>query len=281
MEGTLGIVTAAVLKLFPQPKSRSVGFVGLASARAALDLFAHLRQHADRDLVAFEYIQPFGLEAVLKNISGTVRPLAGQHGAYVLIEFASTRPGADTSAEMEAALADAIENGLVEDATIGASEAQNLALWALRELMTEAQAFEGVSVKHDVSVPLSRVADFLEKASAACEAAMPGVRVCSFGHVGDGNIHFNLSQPFGMDEETFFDAWEQFNRITHDIVQEFNGSIAAEHGIGLMKRDELQYYSDPVVFELMHKIKTALDPHDHLNPGKVIALSDNPPPAHP
>jgi FAD/FMN-containing dehydrogenase len=280
-EGTLGVVTAAVLKLFPRPKSRAVGFAGLASARGVLELFAKLRQRADRDLTAFEYVQPFGLEAVLKNIPGTVRPLGGQHGAYAVIEFASTRPDADMNAEMEAALADAIEDGLVEDATIGVSEAQNTALWSLRELLTEAQAFEGVSVKHDVSVPLSRMADFVERATVACEAAMPGVRVCAFGHVGDGNIHFNLSQPLGMDKNIFFASWEAFNNIVHDIAHEFDGSIAAEHGVGLIKRDELPHYSDPVSFALMRKIKAALDPKDLLNPGKVIALSDNPPAAIP
>ncbi|WP_375463864.1 FAD-binding oxidoreductase [uncultured Methylobacterium sp.] len=280
-EGTLGIITRAVLKLFPKPASRSVGFVGLPSARVALDLFAGLRRRADRDLTAFELIPPFGLDLVLRHVPGTVRPLAGVHGAYALIELASARPDADTRAELEAALAEAIEDGLVEDATLGASEAQNLALWALRENLSEAQGHEGGSIKHDVSVPLSRLADFLEEASLACEAAMPGLRVCAFGHAGDGNIHFNLSQPVGMDKAAFLADWARFNRIVHDIVTGLDGSIAAEHGVGLIKRDELQHYTDPVALDLMRAIKAGLDPHDRLNPGKVVTLSENPPPALP
>ena len=280
-EGTLGIITKAVLKLFPKPASRTVGFVGLPSARVALDLFARLRKRADRDLTAFEFIPPVGLDMVLRHMPGTVRPLAGEHGAYALIELASARPDADTRAELEAALSEAIEDGLVEDATLGASEAQNLALWALREHLSDAQGYEGGSIKHDVSVPLSRLADFVEEASPACEAAMPGLRVCAFGHVGDGNMHFNLSQPIGMDKATFLAAWADFNRIVHDIVTEMGGSIAAEHGVGLIKRDELQHYGDPVALDLMRAIKAGLDPNDRLNPGKVVALSADPQPALP
>ncbi|MFD0936382.1 FAD-linked oxidase C-terminal domain-containing protein, partial [Methylobacterium trifolii] len=189
--------------------------------------------------------------------------------------------GADPRAEMEAALAAAIEDGLVEDATIGASAAQDDALWALRETLPEAQTREGASIKHDVSVPLSRLPEFLETARAACEAAMPGLRVCGFGHFGDGNIHFNLSQPVGMDRAAFLGEWQRFNRIVHDVVAGLGGSIAAEHGVGLIKRDELQRYGDPVGLALMRTLKAALDPEDRLNPGKVVALSDHPPQALP
>jgi FAD/FMN-containing dehydrogenase len=143
------------------------------------------------------------------------------------------------------------------------------------------QRHEGGSIKHDVSVPVSRVADFIEAATAACEAEMPGLRVCSFGHVGDGNIHFNLSQPAGMDKAAFLATWERFNRIVHDIVAAMNGSIAAEHGIGLIKRDELLLYKDPVAVDLMRTLKRALDPHNTLNPGKVVAVDDDVPPALP
>ncbi|NEU13941.1 FAD-binding oxidoreductase [Methylobacterium sp. BTF04] len=269
-EGTLGIITAAVLKLFPKPLSRAVGFVGLASPRAALTLFADLRRAAGADLTAFEVIPPFGLEIVLRHAVGAQKPLAGDHGSYALVEISTTRPGANAVAEMEAALADAVEAGLVEDATLGASEAQNRALWALRENLSEVQRREGGSIKHDVSVPLGRLPDFLERATAACEAAMPGLRVCAFGHYGDGNIHFNLSQPVGMDKAAFLAEWGRFNRIVHDIVSDLDGSIAAEHGIGLIKRDELGHYGDPVGLDLMRRLKAALDPHDILNPGKVL-----------
>ena len=280
-EGTLGIITAAVLKLYPKPLSRAVGFVGLASPRAALALFEGLRRAAGRDLTAFEYIPRFGLEMVLRHLPGAQRPLAGDHPAYALVELSTTRPGADAGADLEAVLAAAIEEGSVADATIGTSEARNAALWSLRENLSDVQTREGGSIKHDVSVPLSRLADFLDAASAACEAAMPGLRVCAFGHVGDGNIHFHLSQPVGMDKAAFLSEWGRFNRIVHDIVHGMGGSIAAEHGIGLIKRDELGRYGDPVALDLMRRLKRALDPHDLLNPGKVVALSETPPPALP
>ncbi|MDR7037602.1 FAD/FMN-containing dehydrogenase [Methylobacterium sp. BE186] len=280
-EGTLGIITAAVLKLFPRPASRAVGFVGLASPRAALSLFERLRRAAGPDLTAFEVMPRFGLAIVLRHVPGAQRPLADEHDTYALVEFASPRPEADMAAELEAALAAALEEGLAEDATIGTSEARNAALWRLRESLPEAQTREGGSIKHDVSVPLSKLPEFLDRAVAACCAAMPGLRPCPFGHFGDGNIHFNLSQPEGMDKAAFLAEWTRFNRIVHDVVRDLDGSIAAEHGVGLIKRDELQHYGDPVGLDLMRRLKGALDPHDILNPGKVVALSDDPPPALP
>jgi FAD/FMN-containing dehydrogenase len=280
-EGTLGIVTAAVLKLFPKPKARATSFAGCASARAALALFERLRQGAGDALTAFEYMNRFGLDIVLKHASGTMRPLASEHHSYALIELSSPQAGAELEVTLESLLGQAIEGGVIADATIGASEAQNAALWRLRDQLSEVQRFEGGSIKHDVSVPVSRVADFIEAASAACEAAMPDVRVCAFGHVGDGNIHFNLSQPVGMDKAAFLAEWERFNRIVHDIVAAMDGSISAEHGIGLVKRDELLLYKDPVAVELMRTLKTALDPNNILNPGKVVAVTDDVPPALP
>lgn len=270
-EGTLGIITAAVLKLFPKPLSRAVGFVGLASSREALTLFAALRRSAGTELTAFEVIPPFGLEIVLRHIPSARQPLAGEHAAYALVEISTSRPGADATAELESALAGAMADGTVEDATLGASEAQNQALWALREDLSEVQRKEGGSIKHDVSVPLRHLPDFLERASSACEAVMPGLRVCAFGHFGDGNIHFNLSQPVGMDRDAFLAEWGRFNRIVHDIVDALGGSIAAEHGIGLIKREELEHYGDPVALDLMRRLKTALDPEGILNPGKILA----------
>lgn len=271
-EGTLGIVTAAVLKLFPKPRSTGVAFVGLESAHAALDLFVFLRSRMDRDLTAFEYLPPFALEIVLRHGQGVIRPLAASHGAYALVEVASARPEADTRTELEAALGQALEDGLIADATIAASGAQNAALWRLRESVPEAQTREGASIKHDVSVPLSRLPAFLDQAGAACIAAMPGLRPCGFGHFGDGNIHFNLTQPPGMPADDFLAQWGRFNRIVHDIVHALGGSIAAEHGVGLIKRDELERYGDPVGLDLMRRLKVALDPHDRLNPGKVIRV---------
>ena len=280
-EGTLGIITAAVLKLFPKPHAKTTAFIACPTARSALDAFARLRQGAGDTLTAFELLPRFAIDIVMKHGRGAVRPLAGDHAWYALVELSSPDREADLQGRLETVLGDAIEAGVVEDATIGASEAQNQALWHLREALSEAQGREGGSIKHDVSVPVSRVADFIETASAACEAAMPGVRVLPFGHVGDGNIHFNLAQPVGMDRAAFLGEWERFNRIVHDIVASMNGSIAAEHGIGLIKRDELTRYKDPVALELMRTLKQALDPANILNPGKVVAVSDDVPPALP
>ncbi|MGA0596831.1 FAD-binding oxidoreductase [Enterovirga sp. CN4-39] len=280
-EGTLGIITAAVLKLFPGIRSRATAFVGLASPGDALKLFERLRAAAGAELTAFEYMPHFALEIVLRHHAAAVKPLAGEHHSYALIELASPQQDADLTSIFEEVIGGAIEDGFVEDATIAASDAQRLALWDLRERLSEVQRFEGGSIKHDVAVPVSRVAEFVERASAACEAEMPGVRVCAFGHFGDGNIHFNLSQPVGMDKGAFLATWETFNRIVHDIVREMHGSISAEHGIGLIKRDELPHYKDPVALDLMVTLKRALDPENILNPGKVLALGENLPDALP
>jgi FAD/FMN-containing dehydrogenase len=218
---------------------------------------------------------------VLRHAHGAAKPLADEHESYALIELSSSDPVADLQATLETILAAALEDGLIDDATIGASEGQNQALWRLREALSEVQGFEGGSIKHDVSVPVSRVADFVEQASRACEAAMPGIRPCAFGHFGDGNIHFNLSQPVGMDKAAFVVEWARFNRIVHDIVARMNGSISAEHGIGLIKRDELLMYKDPVALDLMRTLKRALDPRNILNPGKVVAVTEDAPPALP
>ncbi|NNM71563.1 FAD-binding oxidoreductase [Enterovirga aerilata] len=280
-EGTLGIITAAVLKLFPGIRSRATAFVGLASPHDALRLFERLRAAAGAELTAFEYMPRFALEIVLRHHAAAVRPLAGEHHSYGLIELASPQQDADLAGIFEEVVGAAIEDGLVEDATIASSDAQRLALWDLRERLSEVQRYEGGSIKHDVAVPVSRVAEFIDQATAACESEMPGVRVCAFGHFGDGNIHFNLSQPVGMDRNAFLAAWETFNRIVHDIVREMHGSISAEHGIGLIKRDELPHYKDPVALDLMFTLKRALDPANILNPGKVLALGENLPDALP
>ncbi|WP_298965057.1 FAD-binding oxidoreductase [uncultured Methylobacterium sp.] len=278
-EGTLGIITAAVLKLFPRPTSTATAWLGLASPHAALALFSHLRERAGGRLTAFEYVPRFGLEIVLRHAANARRPLAGDHAGYALVELSSAGP--DAPADLEAMLASALEADLAEDATIAASAAQAAALWSLRESLSEVQRHEGGSIKHDVAVPVSRVAEFLERATAACEADLPGVRVCAFGHLGDGNIHFNLTQPVGMDKAEFLALWPRFNRIVHDIVHAYDGSIAAEHGVGMIKRDELLRYKDPVALDLMRRLKQALDPQGVLNPGKVLAPRDEVPAAFP
>ncbi len=269
-EGTLGIITAAVLKLFPKPRSQVVALLGCASVHHALRAFERLQSQVGDALTAFEYMSRFSLEIVLRHLSDGGRPLPDEHAAYALVELSSPDPRADLGTRLEAVLGEALQEGLIENVVVAASEAQNQALWRLRENVPEAQKREGGSIKHDVAVPVSRVADFIERATAACERALPGLRVCAFGHFGDGNIHFNLSQPVGMDKAAFLDRWEDFNRIVHDIVVDMRGSISAEHGIGLLKREELRRYKDPVALELMRALKRALDPHNLLNPGKVL-----------
>jgi len=271
-EGTLGIITAAVLKLFPKPAQRTTAFIGVPDPAAALALLKRLRGEAGDALTTFELMADFGLQTVLTHMSGTVRPLADVYPWYVLAELSAPTRAFDLGSLMESGLEGAMEAGEVLDAVIATSEAQADALWRLREDMSEAQKHEGGSIKHDISVPVSKVPEFMERALSACMAAMPGLRPCPFGHVGDGNIHFNLSQPVGMEKAAFIAQWERFNRIVHDIVIDLDGSIAAEHGIGRLKREELAHYVDPVALDLMHRLKAALDPSDLLNPGKVIAV---------
>lgn len=271
-EGTLGIITAAVLKLFPKPAQRTTAFVGVPDPAAALALLKRLRGEAGDALTTFELMAEFGLQTVLTHMPGTVRPLSEIYPWYVLAEFSAPTRAFELGALMESGLEGAMEAGEVLDAVIATSEAQSNALWRLREDMSEAQKHEGGSIKHDISVPVSKVPEFMERALNACMEAMPGLRPCPFGHVGDGNIHFNLSQPVGMEKAAFIDQWERFNRIVHDIVIDLDGSIAAEHGIGRLKREELAHYADPVALDLMHRLKAALDPADLLNPGKVIAV---------
>jgi FAD/FMN-containing dehydrogenase len=274
-EGTLGIVTKAVMKLFPLPKSRATAFIGASGPEAVVAFFARLRQRAGDRLTTFEIMPRFGLEIVLRHAAGARDPLAGRHASYALVELTSPEPEADLEALMLDMLETALEAGEIEDATLAASETQVRAFWHLREALAEFQRNEGASIKHDVSVPISRVADFLIETSAACEAEMPGLRVCAFGHIGDGNIHFNLSQPVGMEPKAFLAEWHRFNRIVHDATAKRGGSIAAEHGVGLFKRDELPLYKDPVALKLMETLKRALDPENRLNPGKVIAIGND------
>ncbi|MFG1246339.1 MULTISPECIES: FAD-binding oxidoreductase [Xanthobacter] len=269
-EGTLGIITAAVLRLFPAPRARATSMLGIPDPETALSLFRRLRNAAGDSLTGFEIMPDFGMEIVLKHMPGSVRPLAERHPWYVLAELTSTRPNDDLSQLALDTFEAAFEAGEIEDAVVGSSEAQCDALWKLREDLSDAQKFEGGSIKHDISVPVSKVPFFIAEATRLCEAHMPGLRVCAFGHMGDGNIHYNLSQPEGMDKAAYLATWEEFNRIVHDLVASLGGSISAEHGIGILKREELPMYKDKVALELMAAIKRAVDPRGLANPGKVL-----------
>ena len=269
-EGTLGIITAAVLKLYPRPRVRATAWVGLTSAADGLALFSRLRAVAGDTLTGFEFMYDFVLQTVFRHIPGVVRPLQGAHPYHALVELTSPDDSLDLSARLEGLLGEAFEAELIQDAVVAASEAQADALWHIRESMSESQRGEGGSIKHDVSVPVSRVAEFLDRATAACEADLPGIRVAAFGHFGDGNIHFNLSQPVGMDKAAYLARWGHFNHIVHGIVAALGGSISAEHGIGTLKKNELPLYKDAVALEVMRTLKAALDPRGTLNPGKVL-----------
>ncbi len=267
-EGTLGIITAAVLKLFPKPKSVVTAFCGLPSPQAAVDFLALAKRRAGSAVTTFEISPRFGVDIAVAHM-GCRDPLAGKHPWYVLIELSSA---ADAGLEEtgENLLAEAIEAGLVEDAAVATSLDRRTALWRIRETMSEGQGHEGGSIKHDVSVPVAAVPRLIETVDAELEAYLPGVRPFPFGHLGDGNIHYNISQPLGMDKAAFLALWDEVNAIVHRRVLEAGGSISAEHGIGRLKKKLLAETKDPTALELMRTIKAALDPQGLLNPGKVI-----------
>ena len=269
-EGTLGIITAATLKLFPLPKDVQTAFVAVRDPRAAIELLAQAREATDDRVAAFEWIPRLPLDFVLRQIPGTRDPLTRAYAHYVLIELESGRRDAGLRETLEAVLATGIEAGLVLDAAIAESAAQADSFWKLRETIPEAQKFEGASIKHDVAVPVSQVPEFLAAADRLVAAAVPGLRICAFGHLGDGNVHYNLSQPLGADGEAFAARQAEINRIVHDLVVAMKGSISAEHGIGRLRRDELHHYKSEVALELMQLLKQTLDPKNILNPGKVV-----------
>jgi FAD/FMN-containing dehydrogenase len=268
-EGTLGIITAAALKLFPNPRSRVTAFVGLADPAKALTLFRRAREALGAGVVSFELIPRIALDFVLRHIAGARDPLDARHAWYVLLEAASQVAGGLDDA-VTAMLAEAADAELIEDAALAATEQQRAAFWRLREAISDVQRQEGGSIKHDVSVPLGVVPEFVAEATAAVEAFLPGARVVAFGHLGDGNIHFNISQPLGADKAAFLARWEAANEVVHAIVARYAGSFSAEHGIGQLKRDLLRAAKDPVALDVMRKLKAALDPEGILNPGKVL-----------
>lgn len=267
-EGTLGVITAAVLKLFPRPAGRAVAFIGTHTPGDALRLLARAKSFGM--LTGFELIARVGMEFAVRHIEGARDPLEAPHAWYVLAEFASFQSDADAAERMEAFLGSAIEEEEAADAVIAQSGAQADAFWHLRENLSWAQKPEGGSIKHDISIPIASIPHFLREADAAVSALIPGVRFCTFGHLGDGNLHYNISQPPGMDRQAFLDRWDEVNALVHDIVGKHDGSISAEHGIGQLKRGELVRFKDPVALALMRKIKAAFDPANIMNPGKVL-----------
>lgn len=268
-EGTLGVITAGALRLFPKPTERVTCFAALPSVEAAVALLGRLQEATGGLVSAFELIPRLGLDFVLAHIPGTSDPLPAPSAWYVLIEVAS---GARfTLGEIVSqAIAEAIEHHAASDAVVAASEAQRQGLWRLRESLSEAQKHEGGSIKHDVSVPVASVPEFLRRGCEAAGRLIPGIRPVPFGHLGDGNIHFNFSVPKDGDNEAFLARWSELNRIIHDIVHAFGGSISAEHGLGVLKREEILRYKSAPEIETMRALKRTLDPHNILNPGKVV-----------
>ncbi len=269
-EGTLGVITGAVLKMVPRPRGRQVAYVGLASPDAALALFEKASQRCGSALTGFELMPRIGIEFTTKHIPGVRDPLASIHPWYALVDISTSDSAEAADAMMHELLAEAHEAGLVSDAAIASSIAQQDAFWHLRESMSEAQRPEGGSIKHDVSVPISRIPAFLAEADAAVHALMPDARICAFGHLGDGNIHYNISQPVGADKAAFIARWREVNAVVHAVVHKHTGSISAEHGVGQLKRDELAASRPAIETELMRRIKQAFDPAGIMNPGKVI-----------
>ncbi len=269
-EGTLGIVTKAVLKLFPAPRTTMTVLAALPELDAILKLFEATRQLCGDRLTAFELISQIGIELGVAHIPGVIDPFEEAHPCYALVELTSPRANDDLRSEIESVLETAFEDGIVADAVFAESDAQRQELWKIREEIPAAQTREGASIKHDISVPVSQTVAFITEASKQITEALPGIRPCPFGHIGDGNIHFNLTQPLDMASEDFMAQAEKLTRIVYDLVVEMKGSISAEHGIGAFKRDELAHYASAIKIDLMRTIKQALDPDNIMNPDKIV-----------
>lgn len=269
-EGTLGIVTRAVLKLFPAPQQKQTAFCALNSVADALALLSLARKSSGDAVTAFELMSRFSLDLLEKHL-GLPALIEGAYPWYALIELSTSRPGTDLREEFEAMLGEAIEQGLVQDAVLPESLDQAARLWRMRESIPEAQKHAGGSIKHDIAVPVSCIPDFIDRAGAAVLARLPGTRICAFGHVGDGNVHYNLTQPEDMDKAEFLALWDEMNAIVHAIAAGLNGSISAEHGIGLLKVEEVEHFRSAEEHDLMLAIKRAIDPAGIMNPGKLIA----------
>ncbi|MDX9706310.1 MAG: FAD-binding oxidoreductase [Azospira sp.] len=268
-EGTLGLITAAVLKLFSRPRAVATAWASVPTPAAAVALLTRLRQKIGGRVTAFELVGRPALDLVLKHIPDSRDPLPDASPWQVLIELSDTMES-DLDEALADVLAAAVAVGEARDAAIAANEAQARALWALRENISEAQKIEGISIKHDIALPVSRVAEFIERCDAALAAAFPGLRIVCFGHLGDGNLHYNQSKPSAQDNADFIAQTGSVNRIVHDLVHELGGTISAEHGIGQLKRAELPRYKSDVEMDLMRAVKRAIDPRGLMNPGKVL-----------
>lgn len=269
-EGTLGIITAAVLKLFPKPRGKSVAFCGLQSPHHALQLLDKASSYAGQSLTAFELMARNPLEFTLKHMENVRNPLDQIYPWHVLLEVSSNRSQEDADATLQSILEISFETQAIDDAAVSTSLAQVQDFWRIREMMPISQKHEGGSMKHDVSVPIHQVPDFITKAGQIIEREIPQARLCTFGHLGDGNMHYNITQPIGDNAEAFLARQPEINTMIHELVVSMEGSVAAEHGVGQLKRDLIARTKDPVELNLMRSIKQTLDPDNIMNPGKVL-----------
>ncbi|MCW3842100.1 FAD-binding oxidoreductase [Micromonospora yasonensis] len=269
-EGSLGVITAAVLKLFPAVRSRATAWVALPDPQAAVDLIGLLRELAGDRLTAFELMSRQSVAFVLRHVPGARDPFGDPHPWYALVELGDALPGADLDGMIESALSEAFERGVARDAVVVAGSAQSAALWTLREGISEAQNHEGPSLKHDVSVPIGRIPSFVERTDRALEDAVPGIRIVAYGHIGDGNLHYNLSKPAGSADDEFQAHADALARVIYDSVAVVDGSISAEHGLGQSKRGIIVDYKDDHELHLMRTVKRLFDPHGVMNPGKLL-----------
>ncbi len=268
-EGTLGIITAAVLEMVPRPRAFGTAMVAVEDPAGAVTLLERAKAAFGRSLTGFELMPRFGLDLVVKHLPGARDPIADRYPWYVLIEVSSAEESG-VQDELEGLLGGAMEDGIVLDAVIAGSLDQRASLWRMREGMSEVQGLEGGSIKHDVSVPIASVAEVIAEGIRVAEELIPGIRPVPFGHLGDGNIHFNFSQPVGADKAEYLARWDALNAVVHAVVLAHHGSVSAEHGIGKLKQHLLAEVKDPVSLAVMRSVKAALDPKGTLNPGKVL-----------
>lgn len=269
-EGTLGIITAAALKLFPKPAERATTLVAVKDLQAAGKLFTSITSQSPDAVTAFEFFPDIAMDFVTRHISSARRPFKMAYPWYVLVETSRKRADNLAKPNLETTLEHALEKHIASDAVFAHSQTQTENLWKLRESISEAQKPEGGSIKHDVSVPIATIPDFIHQANQTVSRLCPGARPVPFGHYGDGNVHYNISQPTDMNRDDFLALWDVISTHVHDLVRKFGGSISAEHGIGQLKRDELVRTKDKAEIEMMRAIKQALDPKGILNPGKVL-----------
>lgn len=269
-EGTLGFITAATLKLFPKPRGYQTGFMAFNTLESVAEFYTLIQSRTGQMLTTFEIIPRIGLDFLTKHVHGARDPIEGRYDWYALIEISSSQSDDHASQLIMNIVEEAMERGFLADGTLAASAKQRADFWHLRHELSGCQKPEGGSIKHDVSVPVACLPDFFHKSYDAIKAFMPDCRPVPFGHWGDGNIHYNISQPVEMDTTKFLGQWEPIAEIIHDVALSFGGSISAEHGIGVMKREALSKIKDPVALQMMKQLKANFDPNGIMNPGKVL-----------